>query len=92
MALIGNKNACKENRMWGDELRKVIAQDKRVKLRKAIEAQLDAAAAGDIQAQKEIADRLDGRPKQQQEITGANGGALAVSVIERRIIGQKAGN
>lgn len=31
------------------------------------------AADGDMQAAKEIGDRLDGKPKQQTEVTGADG-------------------
>lgn len=63
-APLGNKNSRKENRIWGDELRKAIAQDGRKRVRAAIEKQLDAAAAGDLAATKEIADRLDGKATQ----------------------------
>ncbi|MEK6805123.1 MAG: hypothetical protein AABY95_00550 [Pseudomonadota bacterium] len=67
-APIGNRNGVKANRIWGDELRKAIAQDGRARVRKAIEALLDAAAGGDLAAAKEIADRLDGKPTQAVEV------------------------
>lgn len=63
-APFGNKNSSKEKRIFGSELRKAVAQDDRKRLRAAIEKQLDAAAAGDLAALKEIADRLDGKAAQ----------------------------
>lgn len=69
----GNTNAVKENRIFGDELRKVVAQD-REKLRAAAEKLLLAASNGDLPAIKELRDTLDGRPA--QLIAGHDGGAL----------------
>lgn len=39
------------------------------------------AIDGDIQAQKEIMNRMDGMPKQIQEIAGPDGGALEIKII-----------
>ena len=63
-------------------LDRVIVQDEQTKaprLRKAVEALLDAAAKGEDWAIQMLADRLDGKPKQQTELTGADGSALTVS-------------
>jgi len=62
-APIGNKNAQK-GRIWNDHLRKAIAQDDGKRLRESIEKLLDLASSGEPWAIKELADRLDGRPKQ----------------------------
>ncbi len=60
----GNRNAAKENRIFGDELRKAIAQDKRKRIRSGIEKLLDKVALGDLDAIHAVADRTDGRPTQ----------------------------
>lgn len=41
---------------------------------------VEAAADGDAQAYKEIGDRLDGKPKQTQEVSGPDGGDIPVGV------------
>lgn len=41
---------------------------------------VEAAADGDAQAFKEIGDRLDGKPKQQTEVSGPDGEALPLSI------------
>jgi hypothetical protein len=61
-APIGNTNARKENRMWADAIRKTIIQGKR--LDALAEKLVSMAAEGDMQALKEIGDRLDGKPSQ----------------------------
>lgn len=68
-APIGNKNAHK-GRMWHDALRKAIAQDDGLRLRKAAETLLDKAAEGEGWAIREIADRLDGKAFQSVELLG----------------------
>lgn len=62
-APIGNKNAQK-GQIWNDALRKAIAQDDGMRLRASIEQLLNLASNGEPWAIKELADRLDGRPKQ----------------------------
>jgi len=62
-APIGNRNAQK-GLMWNDALRKAIAQDDGRRLRASVEQLLDLASNGEPWAIKELADRLDGRPKQ----------------------------
>ena len=52
-----------------------------ITLRKIAESLIDRAIAGDLMAFKELADRLDGKPKQQLEHSGTDGGALVLQVI-----------
>jgi hypothetical protein len=42
---------------------------------------IDKASAGDVQAIREIGDRLDGKPAQAVEHSGEGGGPLQVSVV-----------
>jgi len=62
-APIGNKNAQK-GQIWNDALRKAIVQDDGKRLRASVEQLLNLASKGEPWAIKELADRLDGRPKQ----------------------------
>jgi predicted transcriptional regulator len=62
-APIGNKNAQK-GQIWNDSLRKAIAQDDGRRLRASVEQLLNLASNEEPWAIKELADRLDGRPKQ----------------------------
>ena len=63
-APLGNQNAVKENRVFGEELRKVMAQGGRDRVRLGIERLLGVAEGGDQKALEFFADRLDGKPKQ----------------------------
>ena len=62
-------------------LDRAITADDSKRLRQAAEALLDAAAAGDLAAIKELADRLDGKPSQQIVATDDEGRALAIGLI-----------
>lgn len=73
----GNNNAGK-NKPWQDVLRRAMLQDDRQRLRQAAEMLLDKAAEGDLNAIKELADRLDGKSKQAVEHTGADEGPIKV--------------
>ena len=63
-APIGNKNACK-GKVWSDALHRAIAQDQGKRVRLAAEKLLDEASRGQQWAIRELADRLDGRPRQE---------------------------
>lgn len=78
-APVGNQNAKKDNRRWAETLNRAIVQDDGKRLRDAAEKLLDAAASGDLQAIKELADRLDGKPA--QAITGAEGEPLFGALV-----------
>lgn len=85
-APVGNLNASKSKR-WYETLDRAIKQDEGARLRAAAEKLLDLAAAGEQWAVKEIGDRLDGKPTQQTEISGPDGGAIeTISRIERVIV------
>ncbi|MBU3565991.1 hypothetical protein [Polynucleobacter sp. MWH-HuK1] len=62
-APLGNRNAHKGH-IWNAALRRAIAQDNGVRLRASVEQLLNLASNGEPWAIRELADRLDGRPKQ----------------------------
>lgn len=89
-AKIGNQNARKENRLWGDTLRRVITQENSKRLRLVAESLVNKAIDGDVQAIKEIGDRIDG--KVPQGIVGADGGPLQVQDVpwlEKRALARR---
>ena len=53
------------------------------KLRRLAEVVVDAALAGDMQAAKEVGDRLDGKATATTQITGADGGAIKTENVSR---------
>lgn len=71
-APIGNTNGAKENRLWGDTIRRAVAQDNGKRLRAIAEKLLDLAAEGDIQAIKEFGDRIDGKAPQSVDMVLRN--------------------
>ena len=80
-APVGNKNASgtqDAEKPFRDALRRAIVQDDGKRLRGAAEKLLDLADAGEPWAVKELADRTDGKSKQQTEITGAGGGPVII--------------
>ena len=74
----GNSNARKENRLWAETIKRAVAQNDAVKLRAAADKLVELAVAGDVSALRELGDRLDGKPKQQIEATGADDGPLRI--------------
>lgn len=91
-APVGNLNASKSKR-WYEALDRAIKQDEGQRLRMAAEKLLDLAASGESWAVRELGDRLDGKPTQQTELSGPNGGAIeTVSKIVREIADPKASN
>lgn len=76
----GNSNA-KKNRAFADALRRVTAQDAQA-LRDIAESLVEQARNGDLKAIEMVADRLDGRPMQAQELSGPDGGPVQVAAIE----------
>ena len=69
----GNQNA-KKGKLFYDALRIALVQEDRKSLRKITDKLVKAAEEGDAWAVKEIMDRMDGKPVQSTEITGADGG------------------
>jgi hypothetical protein len=70
---------------WADALRRAVHRESAGKgspkwLDVIANKVVEAAADGDAQAFKEIGDRLDGRPKQTQEVSGPDGGSIPHSI------------
>lgn len=74
----GNKNAVKENRLWGETIRRAVSQANGKKLRAIADKLIDLAEEGDIQAIKELGDRLDGKPASTVDIGNKNGEPFVV--------------
>lgn len=64
----GNNNSSRENRLWANTIRRAIVQGDAERLRRIAEKLLDQAEAGDLQAMKELGDRLDGKPSQSVDV------------------------
>ena len=75
-APLGNTNSSKENRLWANTIRRVHVQSEGERLRRIAEKLYTMAEEGDIQAIKEIGDRLDGKPTQSTELSGPDGGPV----------------
>lgn len=84
-APLGNRNGEKKNYRFSEALTRAIAQDDGRRIRAAAEQLLDLASAGEQWAVRELADRLDGRPAQQMQLTGdaANPISLLVTGVPR---------
>ena len=78
MAVKGNTNSSKENRIWGKIVKKLAIQEDYAKLHSVANALYEKAASGDIAAIKELGDRLDG--KASQEITGDSDQPITIVV------------
>ncbi len=63
-APVGNTNSSRDNRLWADTIRRAIRQGDGEQLRKIAEKLIALAAEGDLQAIKELGDRLDGKSSQ----------------------------
>lgn len=85
-APVGNQNAAKA-KVVADGIRKALAAEDWKRLREGCEKVANAYAAGEPWAVQFVADRMDGRPTQQTEISGPEGGPVeTVSRIERVLI------
>ena len=86
-APVGNKNGATGTE-WRDAIRHALAEigrdvdGKEAAYRKGLyevaDKFIEAAKAGEPWAMKEIGDRMDGKPKQSQEISGPGGGDIPV--------------
>ena len=80
-APVGNKNSSKENRLWAETIRRIAVQTEGARLRRIAEKLYDKAEEGDIQAIKEIGDRLDGKAVQSTELSGPDGGDIPTHTV-----------
>jgi hypothetical protein len=76
----GNKHSSKENRIWGNIIRKLAVQEDYKRLHAIAEKLYEKAAEGDLGAAKEIGDRLDGKSVATQELTGPDGSDLPIGI------------
>ena len=92
-APIGNQNGAKTKKPWAEALERALEAHKPVEQRARLAALAESIVAkamdGDVTALKEIGDRLDGKPKQQTEITGLDDGAIMIGKVERVIIDKR---
>lgn len=69
-----------QDRPWKDALLLAVKEatddDDKTKLRKLAKKLVEKAMDGDVQALKEIGDRLDGKPRQEVEASGPDGAPL----------------
>jgi hypothetical protein len=84
-APVGNQNSCSDNRLWANTIRRAIAQSDPERLRRIAEALLNKAEEGDLQAMKELGDRVDGKPAQSIAV-GNEPGQEFVTKIVREIV------
>lgn len=82
----GNTNSSKNNRLWGNTIRRALAQSNPDRLRNIAEALLKKAEEGDLGAIKEIGDRLDGKAAQSLTVSGDEGNPLYVTQVRRTIV------
>jgi hypothetical protein len=76
----GNTNSNINNRLWANTIRRAVLQADATKLRAIADKLIDLASEGDMQAIKELGDRLDGKPSQSTEISGPDGSAIPVGL------------
>ena len=79
-APIGNTNSSKNNRIWGNIIRKLAVQEDYKRLHAMAEKLYEKAIDGDLGAAKEIGDRLDGKSVATQELTGPDGSDLPTGI------------
>ena len=63
----GNTNSNRNNRLWADTIKRACIQGDGDQLRKIAEKLIEKAIEGDIQAIKELGDRIDGKAMQAVE-------------------------
>lgn len=77
----------KSDKIWRDALIRALGRRREGGVDAGLDELADNVVAlantGDVQAIKEIGDRIDGKPKQQTEVTGADGEPLLTGVDVR---------
>ncbi len=84
-APVGNTNAAKA-KVFYDAVRKACVQEDWRRLNAGVEQLLDNAAAGERWALEMLRDTTDGKPKQQVEVAGEDGGPVQYEVIRRVVV------
>lgn len=76
----GNQHSSKINRILNETLKRRLIQEEAHKANMIVEALLKKAEEGDISAIKEVFDRMEGKAVARQEITGADGADLPITI------------
>ena len=71
--------------MWAETIRRAIVQSDGEKLRRIAEKLIAMAEEGDLQAMKEIGDRLDGKPAQAVDL-GSDPDRPVIQKVVREIV------
>ncbi len=75
----GNKNGSK-NKLWSDAIRRELSgKVNEKKLKKLAKSLIKEAEQGNMQAMKEMGDRIEGKPAQAMEVSGPDGGAIPIN-------------
>jgi len=80
-APLGNQNG-KKGKLFYNQLRIALVQEDSRKLRTIAQKLVDAAEQGEPWAIKEVIDRVDGKAVQATEISGVDGDAVELKLIE----------
>jgi len=76
-----NQNA-KKGKLFYSELRKALVQQDQINLRRIADKLVEKAIEGEPWAVKEIMDRVDGKAVQTTEVSGIDGEAMELKIIE----------
>ena len=72
-----------KNKSWRETLLRAILAKKGAPLRKIAEALIRKAEKGDVQAIKEVGDRIDGKAVQQVEVKAS--GTLKITTVDAKL-------
>ena len=78
---MGNRNACK-TKPWAAAIERALEKRSKQALDELAEKFLNSCDEGQIPAFRELGDRLDGKPAQQLQVTGADDGPLVIEVVK----------
>lgn len=82
-APLGHTNSSKNNRIWGNIIRKLAIQEDYKRLHAMAEKLYDKAIIdGDLAAMKEVGDRVDGKVVQQIDQTTEHSGSIAYKWLD----------
>jgi hypothetical protein len=92
MAGVKGRSGKKLDSIWSDAIRKAVSDldGGQKKVNKLAEKLVSQGLQGDIGALKEIGDRLEGKPTQRTELTGADGGSVEIELFAAAAAGLEA--
>jgi hypothetical protein len=77
-----NNSNAKKGKLFYSELRKALMQQDQLNLRRIADKLVEKAIDGEPWAVKEIMDRVDGKAVQTTEVSGIDGEAMELKLIE----------